>query len=38
MVLTANEDDAQLKLTEDFLKSGALTVDIFAVSLRTASC
>jgi Flp pilus assembly protein TadD len=31
-VPTANEDDAQLKLTEDFLKSGALTVDIFAVS------
>ncbi len=31
-VPTANEDDAQLKLTERFLKSGALTVDIFAVS------
>jgi tetratricopeptide (TPR) repeat protein len=29
---TAYEDAAQLKLTEDFLKSGALTVDIFAVS------
>src|SRR6202035_3210199 len=29
---TANEDEAQLKLTEGFLKSGALTVDIFAVS------
>src|SRR5215469_18562881 len=29
---TANEDAAQLKLTEDFLKSGALTVDIFALS------
>jgi Flp pilus assembly protein TadD len=29
---TANEDDAQLKLTEGFLKSGALTVDIFALS------
>jgi len=29
---TANEDEKQLKLTEDFLKSGALTVDIFAVS------
>jgi len=28
----ANEDPAQLKLTEDFLKSGALTVDIFALS------
>ncbi|MGA6981904.1 MAG: tetratricopeptide repeat protein [Candidatus Sulfotelmatobacter sp.] len=31
-VPTANEDAAQLKLTEDFLKSGALTVDIFAIS------
>jgi tetratricopeptide (TPR) repeat protein len=31
-VPTANEDPAQLKLTEDFLKSGALTVDIFALS------
>ncbi len=31
-VPTANEDTAQLKLTEDFLKSGALTVDIFALS------
>jgi tetratricopeptide (TPR) repeat protein len=31
-VPTANEDDAQLKLTEEFLKSGALTVDIFAIS------
>jgi Tfp pilus assembly protein PilF len=29
---TANEDAAQLKLTENFLKSGALTVDIFALS------
>ena len=29
---TANDDDAQLKLTEGFLKSGALSVDIFAVS------
>ncbi len=29
---TANEDAAQLKLTEDFLRSGALTVDIFALS------
>src|SRR5580704_15498957 len=29
---TANEDLAQLKLTEEFLKSGALTVDIFALS------
>jgi tetratricopeptide (TPR) repeat protein len=31
-VPTANEDDKQLKLTEGFLKSGALTVDIFALS------
>src|SRR3954451_699168 len=31
-VPTANEDAAQLKLTEDFLKSGALSVDIFALS------
>ena len=31
-VPTANEDPAQLKLTEDFLKNGQLTVDIFAVS------
>src|SRR5260370_23430193 len=29
---TVNEDTPQLKLTEGFLKSGALTVDIFAVS------
>jgi tetratricopeptide (TPR) repeat protein len=29
---TANEDAPQLKLTEDFLKNGALTVDIFALS------
>ncbi len=29
---TANEDEPQLKLTESFLKSGALTVDIFALS------
>jgi len=28
---TANEDAAQLKATEDFLTSGALTVDIFAL-------
>ncbi len=33
---TANEDAAQLKLTEAFLKSGALTVDIFAVSRAQA--
>ena len=31
-VPTANEDAAQLKLTEDFLKNGQLTVDIFALS------
>jgi len=29
---TANEDAAQLKLEEDFLKNGQLTVDIFALS------
>jgi len=29
---TANEDAVQLKKTEDFLTSGALTVDIFALS------
>jgi len=29
---TANEDAQQLKVTEDFLTSGALTVDIFAIS------
>ena len=29
---TANDDAAQLKATEDFLTSGALTVDIFALS------
>src|SRR5579872_5085147 len=29
---TANEDTSQLKLTEGFLKSGALTVDIFALA------
>ncbi len=33
----ANEDEKQLKLTEDFLKNGALTVDIFAVSPAQAS-
>jgi Tfp pilus assembly protein PilF len=32
---TANEDAAQLKVTEDFLTSGALTVDIFALSPAT---
>ena len=31
-VPTANEDPAQLKLTEDFLRNGSLTVDIFAIS------
>jgi Flp pilus assembly protein TadD len=31
-VPTANEDEQQLKLTEDFLKNGALSVDIFALS------
>ena len=31
-VPTANEDAAQLKLTEDFLKSGIMSVDIFALS------
>jgi tetratricopeptide (TPR) repeat protein len=31
-VPTANQDNTQLQLTEGFLKSGALTVDIFAVS------
>jgi Flp pilus assembly protein TadD len=35
-VPTANEDANQLKLTEDFLKSGALTVDIFALSPEPA--
>ncbi len=33
---TANEDAAQLKATEDFLTSGALTVDIFALSAASA--
>jgi tetratricopeptide (TPR) repeat protein len=36
-VPTANEDATQLKLTEDFLKNGALTVDIFALSPAQAS-
>src|SRR5690349_17787056 len=31
-VPTANEDGEQLKLTEDFLKSGQLSVDIFSLS------
>jgi tetratricopeptide (TPR) repeat protein len=34
---TANEDAAQLKATENFLTSGALTVDIFALSREGAS-
>src|SRR6202521_194388 len=29
---TANDDNAQLTITEDFLKSGILSVDIFALS------
>ncbi|MGA9542223.1 MAG: tetratricopeptide repeat protein [Candidatus Sulfotelmatobacter sp.] len=33
---TANDDAAQLKLTEAFLKNDALTVDIFAVSRAQA--
>jgi cytochrome c-type biogenesis protein CcmH/NrfG len=33
---TANEDTAQLKATEDFLTSGALTVDIFALTPASA--
>jgi tetratricopeptide (TPR) repeat protein len=33
---TANEDAAQLKATEDFLTSGALTVDIFALAPASA--
>jgi tetratricopeptide (TPR) repeat protein len=33
---TANEDAPQLKVTEDFLTSGALTVDIFALSPASA--
>jgi len=36
-VPTANEDADQLKLTEGFLKSGALTVDIFALSPEQAA-
>ncbi len=33
---TANDDAAQLKLTEGFLKNGALTVDVFAISRAQA--
>jgi Flp pilus assembly protein TadD len=36
-VPTANEDKSQLKLTEDFLTDGALTVDIFALSLAQSA-
>jgi len=32
----ANEDPEQLKITEDFLKSGILSVDIFALSPESA--
>ena len=35
-VPTANEDADQLKLTENFLKNGILSVDIFAISPETA--
>src|SRR5581483_8542534 len=35
-VPTANEDDEQLKLTENFLKNGILSVDIFAISPESA--
>src|SRR5205807_5763618 len=36
-VPTANDDADQLKLTEKFLKSGILSVDIFAVSPEIAN-
>jgi Flp pilus assembly protein TadD len=36
-VPTANEDPAQLTLTENFLKNGQLSVDIFAVSPAQAA-
>src|SRR6266853_1266865 len=36
-VPTANEDAPQLKRTEDFLRNGALTVDIFALSPAQAA-
>src|SRR5260370_6563164 len=36
-VPTANEDTPQLKRTEDFLRNGALTVDIFALSPAQAA-
>ena len=35
-VPTANGDAEQLKVTEDFLKSGAMTIDIFALSPERA--
>jgi Flp pilus assembly protein TadD len=35
-VPTANEDAAQLKTTQDFLTSGVVSVDIFALSPETA--
>ena len=34
---TANQDADQMKLVENFLKSGALTVDIFAISHAAAA-
>ena len=34
---TANQDSDQMKLVENFLKSGALTVDIFAISHAAAA-
>jgi Flp pilus assembly protein TadD len=34
---TANEDAEQLKVTEDFLKNGVMSVDIFALSPETAT-
>jgi tetratricopeptide (TPR) repeat protein len=36
-VPTANGDTAQLKITEDFLKNGVMSVDIFALSPETAA-
>ena len=36
-VPTANEDSDQLKLTENFLKSGILSVDIFALSAESVA-
>jgi len=34
---TANEDSGQLKVTEDFLKNGVMSVDIFALSPETST-